>query len=59
MNYNLNDSIKFNDTFNINLDAFANGVKVRYKNKVYHIDVEKLLEQFGSLVELVFDYDKE
>lgn len=38
----------------VDLDKFEN-VRLRYKNFTYKINIEKLLQEFGNLVEVITD----
>ena len=47
---------QFNFPENINIDLTSyKAVRVRYGTRVYKVDVEKFLEEFGTLVEIIND----
>ncbi len=42
------------ESINIDLTRYKD-IRVRYNTRVYKIDVEKFLKEFGSLVEIIND----
>lgn len=40
---------------NIDLSQYKDKVFVRVDTKVYKIDIEKLIKDYGSLVEIIYD----
>ena len=49
---------QFNFPENINIDLTSyKAVRVRYGTRVYKVDVEKFLEEFGTLVEIINDQE--
>ena len=53
-------STKFNfaalDTLNIDLDSLGlTTIKVKYKNTVYRINIDKFLNEFGNIEAIIYD----
>lgn len=40
---------------NIDLSQYKDKVFVRVDTKIYKIDIEKLIKDYGSLVEIIYD----
>ena len=51
----IEDAINLPDTLNIDLTHYYKNIKVRRGTCVYKIDIDKFLEEFGILVEVIND----
>lgn len=52
--YKIEDKINFPKDWYIDLTRYEN-IKIRYGIGVYKLDIEKLLKEFGTLVEIIYD----
>ena len=44
------------DTLNIDLDSLGlTTIKVKYKNTVYRINIDKFLNEFGNIEAIIYD----